>query len=284
MSSKWQLFLFRYFDIFSFCTEYLPTKRYSQFVQCTFAFHIASATITTGSIILYMNRPMLDDLGKANDMVKFVCGLLVYWISIFEMYSSRSAQQRFWQRINDIDRQCCSHRSLIQSGYLLKVLFLHTTILYIFCNHLRKVFVCGVDYLYFFYSYDLILFIFLNRVFYYLFFVELIKHELGTIENELKIMKRLRCDRNASNYQRLYWKRFQSHRHFEYERFKWIRVYYRLIHGISLHLNETFGWSNGLTILYAFQLTLTDVNWFYWKWYNNVFSGYRYGNNCRRII
>lgn len=274
METKWQLLLFRYFDIFSFCTEYQPTKGYSQFVQGIFAFHIISATLSTVSIVLYMNRPMLDDLGKANDMIKFVAGLLVYWTSIFEMHSNRPAQRRFWQRLNDIDRQCCSHRSLIRLRYLVKILFVLIIMLYIVCMHFRKVVVCGIDYLYFFYSYELILFIFLNRAFYYLFYVELIKCELEIIENELKLTKKMNS--NAAN-QRLY-RKLRTHRYFEYERFKWTRVYYRMICGISVHLNETFGWSNGLTILYAFQLTLTDANWFFWKWYNKGFSGHQYGS------
>lgn len=268
MLAQWLFYILRYFDIYSFCTEYQTTKVYARFVQLIFIFHLATATLSSVLITRYINRPMSDNLGKVNDIVKFGGGLIVYWSSIFEMYANRAVQQRFWHRLNDIDRQCCSHRSFILPGYLVKIFFLQTTMIFIFSVNVQKLFYCDFEFLYFFYSFIFIVFVFLNRAFYYLFYVELIKCELETIKCEAKIM--------VSNHQHSSWKQYRSHCCFEYERFKWIRVYYRCVYGISVHLNETFGWSNGKTILYAFQLTLTDVNWFYWKWYNG-FTGPRFG-------
>lgn len=269
MLAKWLFYLLRYFDIYSFCTGYRSTQVYARCVQLIFLFHLVSAAVSSVLIIRYINRPMPDELGKVNDIVKFGGGLIVYWTSIVELYANRRAQQRFWRRLNDIDRHCCSHRSFILPGYLAKVLFLQTTMLFIFFVNLLKIVYCDFEFLYFFYAFIFIVFVFLNRVFYYLFYVELIKCELEVIKCEAKIM--------VAKQRRSNWKRCRLHCCFEHERFKWLRMYYRCIFRISVHLNETFGWSNGSTILYAFQLTLTDVNWFYWKWYNNGFMGFRFG-------
>lgn len=270
MLANWLLFVLRYFDFFSFCTEYKPSKRYKQFVQIMFAFHIISATLTTFLIIRYINRPMSDDLGKANDIVKFGFGLIVYWTSIFEMYANRNNQQRFWRRFSDIDRFCSSHRSFLLRGYLFKFLLIQGAITFMLLRFMIKILDCGIEFLYFFYACVVITMIFINRAIYFLLFVELIKFELYTIECEAKTL--------ASSYDSFLRHEDRTRYWFEYKRFKWIRVYYRLVYGISVDLNETFAWSNGNTILYAFQLALTDLNWFYWKWYNNGLHGLSFCN------
>lgn len=270
MLTKWLFFLLRYFDFCSFCSEYKPSSRYKQFAQIVFAFHIFSATLTTFLIIRYINRPMTDDLGKANDIVKFGFGLIVYWTSILEMYANRSAQQRFWRRFSDIDRYFSSHRSFFLRSYLLKFVLVQATITFMLLRYFMKILDCGIDFLYFFYACVIITMIFLNRALYFLFFVELIKFELNTIESEVKTL--------ASSYDSFLWDGYRTRYWFEHKRFKWMRVYYRLVYGITIHLNETYVWSNGNTILYAFQLLLTDMNWFYWKWYNNGLHGLSFRN------
>lgn len=87
-----------------------------------------------------------------------------------------------------------------------------------------------------------------NRVFYFLFYIELIKYELKIIEKESG--DKSSSDRNETEI-------------FSRRRFLWLREHYQTIYEIKEYVNSKFSWSNTATVMYSFNLVLTDVNWMY---------------------
>lgn len=85
------------------------------------------------------------------------------------------------------------------------------------------------------------------RVFFYLFYLDLVKFELKTIKNELKSIATMTRDDSMEN--------------FVANRLKKINTYCQMVFQLSECMNYIFGWSNFTTILYCFHLPLTDGNW-----------------------
>lgn len=105
---------------------------------------------------------------------------------------------------------------------------------------------------------------YINRIFYYLFYLELIKYELRMIENEIKEVVRVyrnKRRRFANGKDVLFIK-------FEKKRFKWIREYFQSTYDLCHSFNHFLQISNVAAIPLMFQLIITDVIWLYWKLFN----------------
>lgn len=97
-----------------------------------------------------------------------------------------------------------------------------------------------------------------NRLFFYLFYLKLIRLELEVIENEAnRMFKSFR-----SNSCMLFVNQNHLLGRFKRKRFVWFRKYYQLVCTMKDCINLTFGWSNLATILFNFIYLLTDLNWF----------------------
>lgn len=273
MLPKWMIYILHYFDLCAFCTAIKSSQRYQKIVRLSFLSHVIIATISTLFIIRYLNRPISDILGTVNDIVKFGVGLSVYWSSILEMNLNCDAQKLFWMRFQKIHNQYCTHQSFLLRNYLIKCAIYSIAMFFIFFSYFWKIIACNVKFLYFFFSYLFVMVMYVNRAFYYLFYLEIIAYELGKIENEVKSIVRIIEFKRTS----IFGIKYQMHGEFERKRLKWIREYYQLIYEIAMDLNNVYGWSNVETILYSFQLSLTEINWFYWKWYNNNSVDFAYG-------
>lgn len=93
------------------------------------------------------------------------------------------------------------------------------------------------------------------RVFYYIFYVQLIRHELSLIVDMTKETMDIACDET---------KQTPKIDRIVCNRIKLIRNKFDLVYEMSDHINEVFGWSHFANVLYCFLLLVTDLNWFYW--------------------
>lgn len=265
MYPKWLNNLFIFFDLYGFSTEFRESPKQRKFNLVIFVSHLIFGFVATSGIILYLLRPVDDQLGTINDISKFSALFLVYWLSLFEFYSQRSNQKKFWRYVSKIDRSFCCHQQFKLPGYQLriKVYFTLSTLAY-FLYLGRLLANTGFSFLYFWLSYVFMCTVFQVRSFYYLFFLSFIKHELKTIDREVTAMLR---DCKTVKLQKIH-KKDIFMIEFRRKRLKWIREYYEIIYQMCRVVNNVFGWSNVLAVLCHFHMILTDINWFYWKLLN----------------
>ncbi|XP_031623086.1 uncharacterized protein LOC116340633 [Contarinia nasturtii] len=96
------------------------------------------------------------------------------------------------------------------------------------------------------------------RVFYYIFFLELIKFELKMIKSELN-----QRTKNHSSIRNSWC--HSAVNSVNENNIKRINAYCQLVNELSGCMNSTFGLSNFATILYCFHMPLTDANWALWE-------------------
>lgn len=94
-------------------------------------------------------------------------------------------------------------------------------------------------------------------MFYYLFFLEFIKHQLKMIDYETNVMMDIGRKSNL--------KAGITSRIFLRKRLKWIRNYFDATYDLCDATNEIFGWSNAVAICISFSHIVADIFWFYWK-------------------
>lgn len=259
MYPRWMLNLLFYFDLWGFCTQIKRSPNQLKFDRSMLTLHIIFASISTLLISKYLSRPGDDKLGMVNDIMKFTVLLLVYWLSIFELYSKRRIQRQFWCIVHYIDKRFCSLQRFNLGYYPMKIEIYFTLTIFIHSIFFKQLLSSTrIKFLYFWITYILIVWIYQNRAFYYLFYLEWIK-------NELKIVNHEAHEIVATYQKKILIKRLRI---FQRNRFKWLRQYYGSTYDLSDALNIIFGWSNVVTILVSVHLILADLNWFYWKNYN----------------
>lgn len=262
MYPNWMLNLLFYFDLWGFCTQFKRSSNQPKFDRLIFIFHIIFASIATSFISKYLNRPNNDTLGNINDVLKFTDLLLVYWLSIFELYINRRVQWQFWCIVHYIDRRFCSLQRFDLGHYPLKIkIYFALTVLNncIYCNRIFST--VQADFLYLCLCYILITWIYQNRLFYYLFYLEWIKQELKRVNweaHEIVATYESSLLKTRNGFMKIF------HRN----RFKWLRQYYGSTYDLSDEMNIIFGWSNVITLLVSVHLILADANWFYYKLFN----------------
>lgn len=184
MYPKWMLRLLFYFDLWGFCTQFRSNQ--PQFDRFILIFHILLASIVTNFISKYVYRPGNDRLGRVNDICKFtVLLLLQYWLSIFELYFKRQSQRHFWCYVHYIVKHFCSLQRFDLGFYPLKIKIYFTLSIIVnglFFKHLLTT--THTEFIYFWLCYLFIIWIYQNRSFYYLFYLEWIKHELKRVNHE----------------------------------------------------------------------------------------------------
>lgn len=257
MYSLWLVNLTFFFDLWGLCTEFKDSPRQLSFDRIIFVLHILLAIVFTVLTFVFLKRPVQDYLGIFNDSVKLNSMLLVYWLSILESYSTRRTLKKFWIIVQQIDQQFCSHQFLCFKSYFVKMITYFIFLIMFLLNYVWKI-SPNSDLHYFWFCFTSYQIYFNVRLFYYLFFLEFIKHELKAINQEVSAMlaclKRNKL-RNAKDFIRIF------HRN----RFKWFRQYYGCVYELSNIINSVCGVINCAAIPLPFLLLLTDVNWFYWK-------------------
>lgn len=262
MYPQWMLNLLFYFDLWGFCTQFKRSTNQLKFDRLILMLHVFLASTVTSFIWKYLARPDDDKLGTVNDIMKFTNLLLVYWLSIFELYINRRIQKQFWYIVHYIDERFCSLQRFDLGHYPLKTKIYFTLTIFIHSIFFKRLLTTTrIEFFYFWISYLLVVWIYQNRSFYYLFYLEWIKHELKKVNHEAQQI--------VSTYQSSMMKNGNERmKIFHRNRFKWLRQYYGSTYDLSDELNIIFGWSNVITILVSVHLILADLNWFYWKLYN----------------
>lgn len=249
-----------YFDLWGFCTQFKRSPKQPNFHRLILVTHSLIASVATSLILKYIRRG--DDelsLRAVNDVLKFTVLLLVYWLSILELYSKRYTQRQFWYIVHYIDTRFCSLQRFDLGKYPSKLRIYFILSLFVYCIDFKQLF--SVQFVSFWLCYLYVVWIYQNRSFYYLFYLEWIKQELKRVKHE--------TDEIVQTYQTstLQTKNYVM-KQFHRNRFKWLRQYYGSIYDLSDAVNSVFGWSNVVTILVSVHLILADTNRFYWKIFN----------------
>lgn len=260
---NWMNNLLCYFDLWGLPTDFRMDSNYQKISRLSTILISILGLIVTVLLIIYLKRPTYDPLGTLNDVIKYAGILIVFWSSLFELNTKHSIRRRFWCTFEQIDALYCSHRRFEIANYLNKFRFCSSTFAIVCLIYLHRITSdTGSQYLYFWFTNFTLIAMYLNRVFYFLFYLELIKYELSIIEKETKEL--VRAYRNTE----CAIARGKTMLEFQQKRFKWIRDYFQAIYFMCDSLNQFLGWSNAITILFSFQLIITDVIWVYWKYYN----------------
>lgn len=241
MFSIWIKLLLRFFDICGFCTEFQRRNskwnRYCDFH--IFLCHIFCAfTLTTFAIQFSMQPLVLNDVlpSTVNNVLQNTVGMFVYWTIIIESYSIRTIQKRFWRLYERVRTSRSNCNDLWLRNYSIKLIEYSVTVLpillyhmFFFINFVGNFFFFRLGYLFSTAMYQ-------YRVFYYLFYLEIIKYELKCIRFKLHIVSPdgIKCDSMTSND------------------LKFINQYYHWIHELSECINQIFGYSHFATILFCF--------------------------------
>lgn len=270
MYPKWIFYFSRYFDLLGFCTGVsAKSSQHPKSVHFIFMFHIVQITILTVQAIEFLTRAGSsgnNKLGTINDDLKNITTLLIYWSSIFELYLKRDTQKEFWRRFNEIDEHYCSHRRFFLRDFVFHTIFRNLIVAAVLTEYsVRVVFTkyFNVIFVEFWVVFIVLTMFSLNRLFYYLFYIELILYELKMIEREVNEVVRVNRMKLKS--------RLEVHKFTKFHRmrFEWIRQYYQLMWEMTLYVNEVFAWSNLPTILLPFQYILGDANWTIWRFHNS---------------
>lgn len=267
MFPKYIQFQLYTFNLCGFCPEILAPKIFKR--NCRIALFLVHLLILCANIALTAeyfqnNLNYFDFIEKANDALKMFSSVIAYAFVIIESYTKRQTQQNFWKTFQCIQENYCYRQRTISRNYYLKFVafFIYNVFIQYFL--LRwSILQNKPNFLKYWFGYILILTNHQMRVFYYLFYMELLRTELNFVNQELTVivMKDLKGLRRFQN---------RVHRSFVCKRLIWVREYYRLIFELSCLLNHSFGWSHITSITFSFFLFISDFNWGLWYIYNNV--------------
>lgn len=243
MFARRVVLILKFFDFCGFFTEYSYSNRYQQVIYIVFILHIFFAVYFTFFLrcVLFSIRS-LKLLDSINEFVQYQSSLHSYYILIIESFVHRKKQRFFWKiykKIEDRSNFKCRLYSLKLIEFFV-VLFVTNTICLYLSNIETHVWL----------GYTILNAINNIRLFYYIFYLELIRLELKCIEKTIKEMIEL------SRFSIVYY----QHRNIY---FKKIRDYYAITCELIDHLNEIFGLSNFSTMIYHFFYLFTILNYAY---------------------
>lgn len=246
------------FNLWGFCIELPELKMSQKWTHIMFGVQIMCSCFITVTVWLYLIKNLREEkdlLNMANTSAKLCAAMVAYWFIVIESYWKRPMQQKFWliyrQIRNNFNR---SDRHAMFRSY--GILFVHFVvslpgleaidILLWSSEH------SGMN-LYFLFAYTGLAMMHVVRIFHYLFFIRLLDHQLDEVGREMQSLT------DASVKETL-----------SLVRLRRIRIYYDLVHELSNCINEIFGWSNIINVLYMFLILVVDLNWIYWKIHNGI--------------
>lgn len=256
MFPKFILYLLYSFNLWGYCTE-LPELRMSRKwirvifvcqVICSFCFGVFVW------FLLQQQFMQIDLLSITNFVIKLRGAVLCYLFIIVESYCQRHSQRTFWQIYRNIRSEFnrAGHPANF-SSYLFRFVQFFVTVVGVELSFIAP-FASYLDV-----TSSLCLFSYLSlllmqqwRTFHYLFFIRLLDHQLDEVGVEMKMLA------DASETGTL-----------SRDRLCWIRLYYDSVHELMNRINEVFGWSNVVCILYLFLRLVVDLNEFYRKYHES---------------
>lgn len=264
----------KFFTFLGFCPEFFELRPFfqlkSNFTLIILAVHIIILCFAANYTIRFFNSIVeyKNPIESANDSIRMFLTLFAYFCAIVESFLKRDAQRNVWRALIEIYEIYCFRERCINKRYYQKLLllFVYATIVQISIfswmvkqhNSLLLQYWC---------SYILLLSIQYIRIFYYLFFMELLRLELSFLNRELNVIVGDCVGDVATNRKRI------VHRKFLCRRLVWVQRYYGLVYTISRLLNNIFSWSHLMTMTLCFVVFLTDFNWAIWYIINQTGLG-----------
>lgn len=259
MLSRRMKFILYIFDVCGYCTGTTVLSTHKWTIPLIFILHFTLATyfVFHKFYLIADLSVTYDRIEVANLLMKYATESYTYWLILLDSLEHREHNKQFWNIYAKIDEYFCIQDTnfryfLIKFiGYIPILIILFTLNSWIDAfPHTRSLFL-----------YLALVMIVDLRVFYYIFCLDVLQHQLKTIEKEYKFMvefsdkiKRhpLKNLRSASFYAP-----------FELKRFKWTREYIYHVHEMVELLNKIFGWSQVCVVLLCFYNCAGDLFWFY---------------------
>lgn len=283
MLTKWDIFLLKCFDICGFFPEIHTFSAFRSIYK--YLLHILWAIMLTVFITTYLKQPeVVDDVlpYTVNVFIQYTCGIFTYWVIIIESYTKCKTQRQFWQIYECMNHRRRAHtRPSFLSVYSLKLMEFLIVVVPVQVYFLIYFMIIVGNYFFFRLAYIYSVTVNQCRVFYYLFYLNLVKCELDSMKNDLQDMIELIntpiIQTVESIDQTIDFVGANTNVHSN--RLHEIYGYYQQIHQLSDCINHIFEWSHFLTVLFCFQLLLSDGNWALLTLHEREAAmGYLYGN------
>lgn len=249
------IYILSFFDIFGYRTGVTMLSIRKTTASFILFVHFVLALLFTsiGFHLIVELSPLVGLIELINELIQYTVGVFTYWFIIFDSFFQHQYHLRFWKFLQKIDDKFCSQH-LGMSFYIGKLIEFFTTSISLFT---LLYFINTFPNLKIIFVYMALFSLCQIRLFYYIFCLTIIHHQLKMIENELIVMKRV----SSLKYNQFHGK--SSSYSYEFQRFKWFREYFYCINEMIKLLNKIFGWSQVAAVLCCFYFCATNLNWFY---------------------
>lgn len=226
-----------FFDAFGYNSGSTKLTSNKKAVYFLYALHILMALLFS----LYKVRLILQSyrgvvlIEVINYMLQYTAALCDYWLIIFDAILYRQEHRRFWTYFQHIDQSYSNQCHFNPMRYFLKfVSFFFASFLCIAAIILTNPLATDEAA----YAYLPLIFICEFRIFYYIFYLELLHFQLKKIDENCLLKKK----------------------GIELHEMKWIRDYVHCVYEMTNLLNEIFGLSQLTGIMFCFYLFATKSN------------------------
>lgn len=243
MQSHRLIYLMSFFDVYGFntgATKFSSNKKICIFINCA---HICLAALFIWcqvylAIAYYAELRMIVFL---NQILQYSLALYTYLFVIFDSICQRKRHSRFWEIVRSINSDAKQNKFSCFCFVLKLSIFLGAST---FCWILNCVFYkLLLDPVLL--AYFLLMKICHVRTFYYIFCVEILLFQMKTVNYQLREMTMELSPTNRA------------------QRLRLIREHWNSIHDMITLMDDVFGCSNVVIILFCFFFLLTDLNWVY---------------------
>lgn len=267
------VYILTFFDIWGYLTGFTALSNSRNGIICAIFLHIFLVVMFTFYEFYLMTElfALIGVLDTINEVIQYTSALYTYWLIIFDSFHHRREHQLFWTLFQRID-DCFCKQNIRLNGYLLRF------VEYILMSIILYLLICASNA--FPKSNSVYVFIVLIticqiRVFYYIFCLEIVHHQLKSIENEISTIKLKQTIIPMRRTCQLY--------AFEAKRMRWIHEYYYCVSEMMKLLNTYFGWSQAAAVLFCFYSFATDLTWFY-STFNKYSLAQCIGKQCQNKI
>lgn len=268
MFPRYIILLFMYFDLYGFCTEYktlLDKKCSKKYLFIIFGLHVPIFLFVC--FVLYrvftVIRPIAktDSVFRVNDSIKFAMSAIIYFSIIIESMYKRRAQRKIWFIYKRIYGNAYHpiKRPLLKCLFYLamNILSIKRTIDTFFGLTTIERFPFRVCYI-------ITNVMCRTRIFYYVFYLELFFGELKSVNRIVQEIKVLNRSSESKESSKEYINRKIC------RKLKILRRNYSMFNSIIYNLNDLFGLSHFITIIFCFMTVLSEFNHIHWSLSNNV--------------
>lgn len=239
-----------FFDIcgFNSGSSRLTINEQSKWIICFV--HISSAIFFTllKFCFIFTYYPSLGVIEAISEFLQYFVALCSYWMIIFDSIFKWDEHRKFWNIFQRIHKYHFQQNNFPIRNYMFKIIeYFSMTIFLIMMGLITSDFELFVVIC----IYMILIKLSQLRVFYYLFCVEILYHQLEIIKREIKNMnKRLIVLRSMASQSNL----------FESQQLKLICEYFQYVHEMAETMNQIFGWSQVAVILFCCYIFLTVFN------------------------